>query len=612
MAEEAISNATSGPWTAELNGVWRWHPGDDSRWASPSFDDSNWPKLTLPGLAPDAPKYWIRIPVRLGSASDPGLLLSPLANAYEVYWDGQRLGSFGRLNPKLTWSFVPRRCIFRIPRGFAAPGDHILGIRAWSLQVHRENVLAHENRVGDFPALIEARESFEHKSFHELLGSLLITVVTGFAGLYFLLLPPSISQGTAFRWFGLLLVARALFGTCRAYEFVGPLNISGSALETIALLFAGINFAVWIEFLYVLFHRRVPKILRLLQILVIISALACIVDFPAYRILFWVVVGYTNPVVSFVALIFASIELRRGSPAAGTTLFAFTLTAIASVVHLLSEMLHFPVSSVVNLGGFWFSYWDTALFLWIPAVAIHIQKNNLRFRDERERLRGEMEAARQVQELLVPAHSVQAPGFSIDASYQPATEVGGDFFQLFPAPGDSLLVVVGDVSGKGMKAALLVSVIVGALRNRKSDRPSEVLGQLNSVLLDQSKGGFTTCCSALFTPDGTLTIANAGHLAPYRNGREIETPPGLPLGVAPDASWEETRMELQPNDRIVWISDGVVEARNGKRDLLGFERAQELATQTASEIARAAQQFGQDDDITVLSVTRQPVAAYVA
>jgi serine phosphatase RsbU (regulator of sigma subunit) len=223
-----------------------------------------------------------------------------------------------------------------------------------------------------------------------------------------------------------------------------------------------------------------------------------------------------------------------------------------------------------------------------------------------------MEAARHIQEVLVPSQSIRAPGFEIDVSYQPATEVGGDFFQLFSASNDSLLVVVGDVSGKGMKAALVVCVIVGALRNRRSDAPVALLDELNAVLLGNSEGGFTTCCCALFASDGSLTIANAGHLAPYRNGREIETAPGLPLGVVREANWEETRIELQPNDRILWISDGVIEARNGKHDLLGFERAQELATRSASEIAQVAQQFGQEDDITVVSITRQTVPAYVA
>jgi sigma-B regulation protein RsbU (phosphoserine phosphatase) len=155
-------------------------------------------------------------------------------------------------------------------------------------------------------------------------------------------------------------------------------------------------------------------------------------------------------------------------------------------------------------------------------------------------------------------------------------------------------------------------VIVGALHNRKSDKPLAVLSELNSVLLGRSHGGFTTCCCALFMSDGTLSLANAGQLAPYRNGVEIETEPGLPLGVHADAHWVEVRIELGPSDRILWMSDGVVEARNGKRELLGFERAGELATRSASDIARAAQQFGQDDDITVVSVTRQAVPAYVA
>ncbi len=99
---------------------------------------------------------------------------------------------------------------------------------------------------------------------------------------------------------------------------------------------------------------------------------------------------------------------------------------------------------------------------------------------------------------------------------------------------------------------------------------------------------------------------------PYRNGQEIETPPALPLGIDADAHWTEAHVDLEPGDRVVWISDGVVEARNSKRDLLGFQRAKELATLSVSEIARAAQQFGQEDDITVVSITRQPVAAYVA
>src|SRR5438270_12034601 len=118
-AQDAISNATSGPWTAELNGIWRWHDGDDLRWAAASFDDSQWARLTLPGTPPNALRYWIRIPVLLGRASDPSVLVGPIAYAYEAYWDGQRIGSLGKGPPT---RFAVRSLVFHIPVRFAEAG----------------------------------------------------------------------------------------------------------------------------------------------------------------------------------------------------------------------------------------------------------------------------------------------------------------------------------------------------------------------------------------------------------------------------------------------------------------------------------------------------------
>jgi sigma-B regulation protein RsbU (phosphoserine phosphatase) len=250
------------------------------------------------------------------------------------------------------------------------------------------------------------------------------------------------------------------------------------------------------------------------------------------------------------------------------------------------------------------------IFLLTTAVALADRARRTSM--EQARLAGEFSAARQVQQLLVPAPSMTAGQYQMESAYVPSDQVGGDFFQLVPNEDGGLLLVIGDVTGKGLKAALVVSVIVGALQNRRSDGPSSILSELNSILLGRSEGGFTTCCCALFTADGRLTIANAGHLAPYRNGVEIETPPALPLGIDADARWTEMHLEVEPGDRVLWVSDGVIEARNGKRDLLGFERAQALAMRSPSEIARAAQQFGQEDDITVVSITRQPVPVYVA
>src|SRR5690242_14998969 len=109
-AREAVSNAASGPWTAELNGVWRWHEGDDTRWASPSFDDSGWPIQR--GQAPrPSTLYWLRFRLHVARPMNPALLVGPVASAYEVYWDGKRLGGFGH---PCTRNFVPRWQVFPI------------------------------------------------------------------------------------------------------------------------------------------------------------------------------------------------------------------------------------------------------------------------------------------------------------------------------------------------------------------------------------------------------------------------------------------------------------------------------------------------------------------
>ena len=119
---------------------------------------------------------------------------------------------------------------------------------------------------------------------------------------------------------------------------------------------------------------------------------------------------------------------------------------------------------------------------------------------------------------------------------------------------------------------------------------------------------FTTCQAAWFGANGELVMANAGHLPPYLNSQEIALPGGLPLGVLPDVDYEEIALYLHPGDRILLMSDGVVEARQPSGELFGFDRVHNLSNQTAFYIADAAREFGQEDDITVLTVRRLAAA----
>jgi sigma-B regulation protein RsbU (phosphoserine phosphatase) len=248
-------------------------------------------------------------------------------------------------------------------------------------------------------------------------------------------------------------------------------------------------------------------------------------------------------------------------------------------------------------------------FTSMMAIIIIIFGRFLRIHHEQERASSELAAARSVQELMIPREKVETPGFEVDSVYNPATEVGGDFFHVESTEDGGLLVVIGDVAGKGLQAAMNVSMLMGALRRTPDRSPATILESLNRVLLGSES--FTTCQAAWFGANGELVLANAGHLPPYLNSQEVKVPGALPLGVMSDVKYDEVRLYLHPGDRLLMMSDGVVEARMQTGELFGFNRIHNLSNQSAFYIADAAKAFGQEDDITVLTVRRlaQAVAA---
>ena len=149
--------------------------------------------------------------------------------------------------------------------------------------------------------------------------------------------------------------------------------------------------------------------------------------------------------------------------------------------------------------------------------------------------------------------------------------------------------------------SLMVPVCVGILRNVESSSPAQILAALNRGLVGHTGGGFVTCCCARFDADGTVTIANAGHPSPYVDGREVEVEGGLPLGIASGVEYAEF---VTRGEQFTLVSDGVVEAENAQRELFGFDRTCEISGQSAQEIADAAKAWGQNDDITVVTVRR--------
>jgi serine phosphatase RsbU (regulator of sigma subunit) len=316
-----------------------------------------------------------------------------------------------------------------------------------------------------------------------------------------------------------------------------------------------------------------------------------------------------NVNISFVELLplglplcFAAVRLWQRTYI-GPALLVSAAGVISLSVNTLSRLFGIGASEI-QWQGFSFPVTPVAYLVASAWMSVEYLERLKQQRAERDRLAAEMDSARAVQTSLLSVNSLDHAGCSAEAVYRPALEVGGDFYELIAAPDGTLLVVVGDVSGKGLQAAMVVALALGALRNRHSSTPADLLAEMNRSLVQRTAGGFVTCIIARISPDGRVALASAGHPSPFLAGREWTVPPGLPLGVTAEASYEEAVGQLAPGQVLVLVSDGVVEAENAQRELFGFERTREISTKSAHEIAEAAKAWGQTDDITVVTVRR--------
>ena len=289
------------------------------------------------------------------------------------------------------------------------------------------------------------------------------------------------------------------------------------------------------------------------------------------------------------------------------------LVSVRWTLSLTFEALtHLP--RTIEIGGWRWSINPASMILLATATLVVYVRDLTEDRREKQRLTAELAAGHAVQHVLIPDQELSIPGFHIESVYKPAGEVGGDFFQIVPLKKGGVLVAIGDVSGKGMPAALMVSLLVGAFQTLAdiTTSPASILSELNRRLQGRSAGGFTTCLVLRADADGTLTLANAGHLAPYLDGHEVTLDNGLPLGLVEDAVYVESTLQLESGRQLTLITDGVVEARDKGGVLFGFERTAGLTLEPAGSVAKAAEAFGQADDITVLTIARESVLSEVS
>jgi phosphoserine phosphatase RsbU/P len=606
------------PWESgliELNQGWVEHDGDNLAWANPGYDDSAWQAVDLEDMGPAQPGWrWFRKHVNVGpDHKNVHFLVDGGDGAYELYANGQCM-----LGAQIKSQFAIGRPVEREFELSNDRGDFYLALRTRATPDYAAYQLPLFIAVtlGDHDAIEYELQSLESDRMDSAVPSVAINLLLILAGLGVLALYAGQRSQRDYLFLGLFLVLTGVSNLLWHLQQAGVLPLWANTLVADPLIY--FIAIAQLEFTLSFVRRRAGRGWRTYEA-VILSPLLLVLpvwlgrfSVNAYDLLQTAV---TLPLAFLLpALLIA--WYRRGNREAGWLIFPSLLPTAAGVLFnlgLFSIYLGWARFSVflqpIPIGPVSLETSDVGNLLFLLAIAIVMFFRFARVSREQARVNAELEAARAVQQRLVPP-ALQVPGFRIESAYLPAEHVGGDFLHLRPCAAGGVIAVLGDVSGKGLPAALSVAAIVGALRAFPELAPAETLRALNRSLRGELAGGFVTCCSLRLARDGTLTLANAGHLPPYLNGREIDSAPALPLGLIPDAEYPELRLRLDPGAQLTLLSDGVVEARNPAGELLGFDRAAAISTQTAESIARAAQIYGQEDDITVLTLTLAPAAEF--
>ena len=614
---------------ASLNGEWRFHPGDDPDgklgWAKPDFDDSSWPLLrSNTGWGEQGYKgysgfAWYRFKVFLPNEQGPWAISLPrLLTSYQIFADNRLIGQFGGMPPHALY-VVGFDQIFALPAGLASPGHAVtFAIRVWHWPRFPKGVSGgptSTTRVGEIDALrtqqtYDAWGRFWSSSSGNVL--MLMNLLAAFAGLFLFWMRP---QDREYLWFGIYELLTGVDHLVLDYYRFHP--TPQWIIFWLDVAFSAASWLLFLLFIVTILKGRKNWLFWAAAATPVVTILGQLASRMGWIGLVQFDLIWALALGSYFCYILGLLYQKaiRGVPDAQLMLIpvafcylcwlaVILLTALGGSGHTwVYRDLHWFFQ--VSRRPFPFSVNDLADMVMLIAVVAVLPLRFARSRRDEERLAGEMESARTVQQVLIPNEIPPVPGFQIHCVYRPAGQVGGDFFQVIPLASGGALIVVGDVSGKGMPAAMTVSLLVGTFRTlaHYTHKPSEILGSMNRRMLSRSQGGFTTCVVLRIEPQGTVVVANAGHLAPYLAGQEIAVENGLPLGITADTEYPEVSIPFPLGAQLTLYTDGVVEARARSGELLGFDQAAALSTQPAELIAQTAQNFGQDDDITVLTVT---------
>jgi hypothetical protein len=635
---ETLTLPNPGPGIAELGGPWQFHTGDDPAWAAPAFDDSTWEKIAVdrPWGAQSHPNYrgfaWYRRRIALAPGADSqsqlALLLGGVDNAYEVYWNGKLVGGCGKLPPHPVWYTHAAPKTFAL--GATQPG--VLAIRVWSMpevfgSSLEEGGLKRTPRIGE-PGEIAAL--FTNIEYARVRADRYISTLLLLFALVSVLAFVAWLRNRSQR----LLILTALYSLAVVFQTVfvyqlGPNLPFRLQYALIAVVFAFADISLWFLLLTLLGLDKRPAVLRWAFALAAVTvffdsadALLQAFDWSGSHarlfLLLDVILTVPNVVAELFPLALVALAVKTRLSLASWLVAIFA--AVNGLIYFLGNVsglgtIYTHLAGVRNIFTPWFVVGGNAFDVetisqtcFFIALVYAVYRYMVDQTQRQGALEQEFLSAQEVQRILIPDVLPFLDGYAVTSAYRPAQQVGGDFFQVIALREGAALVVLGDVSGKGLKAAMTVSLIIGALRTMVeiSQAPAEILAGLSRRLVGRMGSGFATCLVLRLDADGECLLANAGHLPPFLNGVELSLAGALPLGLDLDAEYSGSTLHLRVGDRLTLYTDGLLEARNADRELFGFDRVKSLVASApdAAQAVEAAVHFGQDDDITVLTVTR--------
>jgi hypothetical protein len=529
-----------GKGTAPLDGPWQFHIGDDPTWALPQTPDATgsngWEQLspgeTCGGMGYSASpvfacyhqhRHIVSFPV---TAPDIFIIIRRIDDSYAIYWNGQLVGHKGNPPPNPSFPRNPPIQTF----GLGPVRDGVLALRVWkaplqSFDSEQLGGLSFAPVIGS-PTAISAEKTEQDYSWLRSRQ-----YYFGLQSIYGLVMVLGLLTWLRNRSQHVLLFIAVFCGAPLASMILTGLRLPFSDNFAIGWLqpVLGIrDVALWFLLLYLLKLDENPRVARLTRILAIAIVISTSLDGAL------VLVDWSNPAITTPAqmtdgiltavftllemypLVLVALALRKRLDAARwlvaiTAFFTGMLSVVRIAVSQGARYTHWTIGQTISAPLFTINgnafipqtLADTALLL---AIIYAVYRYMQEFTRRQSSLEQELKSARELQQILIPETLPELPGFAVTSAYRPAQEVGGDFFQIIPLEGEfagSTLILLGDVSGKGLKAAMTVSLIVGAARTlaKFAPQPADLLAELNVRLYGRLQGGFTTCLAMRLSPD---------------------------------------------------------------------------------------------------------------